>query len=184
MRSRDEIKAFLKRMNRFDGSMVQKACEFATFAHEGQLDKSGQEYVQHPTRVANALDRQYGDDSITAIAYLHDVIEEGNMTTSDLMLYFPEVVWKCVEILTRRKSLGRDDYIKKVGENLITTKIKLADLEDNMSIVGNNLKSDKDYERYDRYQKEYNYLSSRLAEFRSTLSEDEQTTEMYANLFM
>ena len=84
MRSRDEIKAFLKRMNRFDGSMVQKACEFATFAHEGQLDKSGQEYVQHPTRVANALDRQYGDESITTIAYLHDVIEEGNMTTSDL----------------------------------------------------------------------------------------------------
>ena len=46
------------------------------------------------------------------------------------------------------------------------------------------MKSDKDYERYDRYQKEFNYLSSRLAEFRSTLSEDEQTTEMYANFFM
>ena len=143
--------------------------------------KRGAQIRQH---AANALDRQYGDESITTIAYLHDVIEEGNMTTSDLMLYFPEVVWKCVEILTRRKSLGRDDYIRKVGENLITTKIKLADLEDNMSIVGNNLKSDKDYERYDRYQKEFNYLSSRLAEFRSTLSDDEQTTEMYANFFM
>ena len=115
MRSRDEIKAFLKRMNRFDGSMVQKACEFATFAHEGQLDKSGQEYVQHPTRVANALDKQYNDAIITTIAFMHDVIEEGNMTTSDLMLYFPEVVWKCVDILTRRNSLGRDDYIKKIG---------------------------------------------------------------------
>jgi (p)ppGpp synthase/HD superfamily hydrolase len=184
MRSRDEIKAFLKRMNRFDGSMVQKACEFATFAHEGQLDKSGQEYVQHPTRVANALDKQYNDAIITTIAFMHDVIEEGNMTTSDLMLYFPEVVWKCVDILTRRNSLGRDDYIKKIGENFITTKIKLADLEDNMSIVGNNLKSDKDYERYDRYQKEFNYLSSRLAEFRTTLAECEQDTETYANYFM
>lgn len=171
-------------MNRFNGSMVQKACEFATFAHEGQLDKSGQEYVQHPTRVANALDRQYRDDIITSIAYMHDVIEEGNMATSDLMLYFPAAIWKCVDILTRRKSLGRDDYIKKVGENYITTKVKLADLEDNMTIVGNNLKSDKDYERYERYMKEFNYLSSRLADFNVKLSEDEKNTEMYAEFCM
>lgn len=184
MRSRDEIKKFLKRMNRFDGSMVQRGCAFATFAHEGQLDKSGQEYVQHPTRVANALDKQYGDDIVTTVAYLHDVIEEGNMATSDLMLFFPSSVWKCVDVLTRRKSLGRDDYIKKIGENLIATKVKLADLEDNMYVVGTCMKSDKNYERYDRYQKEFNYLSSRLAKFREELSEDEQKSDVYAEFFL
>lgn len=184
MRSREEIKEFLKSMNRFDGTMQQRAHAFAEFAHEGQLDKYGQEYIQHPVRVANNVDRKFNNPILTSIAFMHDVIEEGNLATSDLMPYFPDVVWKCVDILTRRKSLGRDDYIKLVGENFLACQIKLVDLEDNMDESRITYRSEKDYTRQERYKNEYNYLFDRLREFNNRLTPEEMEPELYAELYM
>ena len=52
MRSRDEIKEFNRQMMGFKGTMVERAKEFAEFAHQGQIDKAGQAYIYHPERVA------------------------------------------------------------------------------------------------------------------------------------
>lgn len=184
MRSRDEIKAFLKQMQRFNGNMVDRALAFAEFAHDGQTDKAGQAYIQHPTRVAQKTGMLFDSDFLVAAAYMHDVIEDGNFTASDLSAFFPKVVWATVELLTRRKSEDRGDYIKNIGNNLLATQVKIADLEDNMDISRIPFPTDKDYERQSRYIDEYKYLKTRLDEMVSSMTEDERDPEIYCEYFM
>ena len=73
MRSRDEIKEFLREMpQKID--LIDRAIIFAKFAHDGQKDKSGVPYIGHPERVASSVADAYEDDKLTAIAYLHDTL--------------------------------------------------------------------------------------------------------------
>lgn len=184
MRSREEIRDFLKEMQHVSLPLVELAREFAVFAHDGQRDKAGVSYIEHPTRVAKYVEAQYHDDNLTAAAYMHDVIEDGNFTSSDLSAFFPKVIWAVVELLTRRQNGDRADYIKQVGQNLLATKIKMIDLEDNMDINRLGHPTEKDYARCDRYRSEYAYLSNRLAEMRKTISPEEEESEAYGYLYM
>jgi len=184
MRSREEIKDFTRQMMDFKGSMVERAKEFAEFAHQGQLDKAGQAYIYHPTRVGDMTAERFGDDILTSIAYMHDVVEDGGFTVSDLSIFFPDAVWKTVQILTRGKSDGREVYIDAIGKNLLATKVKLMDLKDNMDLSRLPYVTEKDSMRQNRYVDEYRYLESCLEKMESELTPDEQEPEAYAYLYM
>ena len=184
MRSRDEIKGFLKDIQKQNLGMVERAKAFAEFAHAGQVDKGGQAYIYHPTRVAELTAEKYHDDILTAAAYMHDVVEDGGFTVSDLSLFFPVAVWKTVELLTRGKSDGRDVYIGRIGENLIATKVKLMDLKDNMDLSRLTCVTDKDSLRQDRYVKEYWELDNKLIKMEEKLTPEEMESETYADLYM
>ena len=168
----------------FKGSMVERAKEFAEFAHQGQLDKAGQAYIYHPTRVGDMTAERFGDDILTSIAYMHDVVEDGGFTVSDLSIFFPDAVWKTVQILTRGKSDGREVYIDAIGKNLLATKVKLMDLKDNMNLSRLTYVTEKDNQRQSRYVDEYRKLNAVLANFNETLSPEEMETETYADLYM
>ena len=60
--------------------MISKALKIAYSAHQGQIDKGGVPYVQHPIRVA--LSCMSDDEKIVAL--LHDVIEDTNVTVEEL----------------------------------------------------------------------------------------------------
>ena len=122
MRSRDEIKEFLRGMPQ-KVEMVERARIFASFAHDGQKDKGGKPYFEHPERVAARVADAYDDDHLTAIAYLHDTIEDGGFTTIDLKMFFPDVVWKVVEVLTRGKTTPREVYIENVAKNYLAARV-------------------------------------------------------------
>ena len=185
MRSRDEIKVFLRDMQKRSVSdIVERAKEFATFAHAGQLDKAGQQYIYHPTRVAELTASNYSDDLLTAVAYMHDVVEDGGFTVSDLSVFFPPSVWKTVEILTRGKSEDRDVYIGKISKNLLATKVKMMDLRDNMDLGRLPYVTDKDYMRQSRYIDEMRFLESCLTKMEEALTFEERDTETYADLYM
>ena len=184
MRSRDEIKVFLKDIQKQNLSMVELAKVFAEFAHAGQLDKGGQAYIYHPTRVAEMTAEKYGDDILTATAYMHDVVEDGGFTVSDLAAYFPVAVWKTVELLTRGKSDDRDFYIDSIAKNLLATKVKLMDLKDNMDLSRLSYVTDKDSMRQSRYVDEYRKLEAVLVKFEETLTPEEMESETYADLYM
>lgn len=185
MRSRDEIKVFMKaEQKKLNVDVVSRAIAFAEFAHDGQQDKAGQEYIQHPMRVAAVTAKKYDNSFLTAIAYLHDVVEDGNITVSDLSAFFPKVIWSTVDVLTRRKSEDRGEYIKSIGENLLATQVKLADLEDNMDLSRLSFVSEKDDRRQMRYIDEYRYLTARYEHFKSTMSPDEMDPETYAEYFI
>ena len=184
MRSRDEINAFVKTGIPSGLGIVERALKFAEFAHDGQVDKGGHDYMEHIRAVGSGTARQYGDDNLTAIAYLHDVVEDGGFTISDLMMWFPPVVWKVVDILTRKKSEERDKYIDRVSENLLAAKVKLVDLDNNMDLTRIPSPKPVDYERRDRYAMERARILDAVIHMERHMSEKETKSDVYAELVM
>lgn len=61
--------------------MLNKAIEIATKAHEGQVDKAGKPYIDHPLRVMN----MGVTDDEKIIGVLHDVVEDSDWTFEQLV---------------------------------------------------------------------------------------------------
>ena len=73
-----------------------QAMNFAEQAHRGQVDKAGMPYIFHCYKVAE----QAKDEDETAIAFLHDVIEDTLYTENYLRVGFPEfIVDKVVRLI-------------------------------------------------------------------------------------
>jgi hypothetical protein len=107
------------------------AIEFATLAHEGQVDKLGQPYIEHPLRVMESLECH--GEMVQMVGVLHDILEDTGYTTDDLldMGVEPEVVFTLVA-LARQEGESYDDFISRIiayGEWAIT--VKIADIYDN-----------------------------------------------------
>lgn len=111
---------------------IEDAIVIATNAHKGQFDKAGFPYIYHPLRVMNAV---FGDNMKMA-AVLHDVIEDTEISYSDLRLAgVPPKVMGALEVLTKRKSENHADYLTRIVEsnNPIAIVVKWADVMDNSS---------------------------------------------------
>ena len=163
--------------------MVERARIFAAFAHDGQKDKGGKPYFEHLERVAARVADAYDDDHLTAIAYLHDTIEDGGFTTTDLKMFFPDVVWKVVEVLTRGKTTPREEYIENVAKNYLAARVKVCDLEDNIALGRIPNPTQKDYDRRDRYLSEYRKLQDAIIDWEKRLPANELETEFYAEYY-
>lgn len=86
--------------------MIQKAAEFATKAHEGALRKGGKlPYIYHPMEVALLVSLMTEDEEVIAAAYLHDVLEDTQVTAQELGQAFGERVLALVQAETEDKSL-------------------------------------------------------------------------------
>jgi (p)ppGpp synthase/HD superfamily hydrolase len=108
--------------------LLNKANEFATRKHKGQVDKGGEPYIGHPRRV---MDRVEGTDA-KIVAILHDVLEDTDATPADLASEgIPPHVIRAVEILTRERY---DDFIRRVRDSgdVLALAVKHADIADNL----------------------------------------------------
>lgn len=104
---------------------VELARQIATRAHAGQTDKAGRPYIDHPRRVAARL----ADLQAQAAAWLHDVIEDTEVTAEDLRNEgVDDEVIAAVELLTRT---GDDAYYARIAEHPLAREVKLADIADN-----------------------------------------------------
>lgn len=112
-------------------ALTFRAYEYALVAHMGQ--KYGDEpYIYHPARVANRME-QY-DESGIAVAYLHDVVEDTSFTLDDLRREgFNDEILEAVDAITRRKGEKYFDYIRRLSSNPIAKRVKIADLQENLS---------------------------------------------------
>lgn len=127
----------------------------AKVAHNGQVDKAGRPYIEHPLTVADMLNEP--DEKVVAL--LHDVLEDSDFTADDLhKMEFPQDVIDAVCALTRESEESRRNYIRRVKENPLATRVKLADLRHNMDLSRLPSVSDGDLERTERYKKEYEFL--------------------------
>ena len=184
MRSRDEIKEFVRTGVPSGLDIVARAIRFAEFAHDGQVDKGGHRYMEHVGSVGRETAKRYDDQNLTAAAYLHDVVEDGGFTISDLAAWFPPVVWKTVSILTRKKSEDREVYIDRVAENLLAAKVKLVDLDSNMDLSRIRNPKQSDYDRQDRYALERARILDSVIHMERHMSESEMQSDKYCELFM
>jgi (p)ppGpp synthase/HD superfamily hydrolase len=139
--------------------MLGKAIALASKAFENTKDKGGQPYILHCLRVMNNLHTD--DEELKIIAVLHDVCEDVNyLGISDLrILGYSERVLKALDLLTHRKEIPYDDYIKAISFNVDATKVKLADLKDNSDITRLKGLRKKDFDRMEKYHRSFTYLS-------------------------
>ncbi|MBR1738351.1 MAG: bifunctional (p)ppGpp synthetase/guanosine-3',5'-bis(diphosphate) 3'-pyrophosphohydrolase [Firmicutes bacterium] len=133
---------------------ICKALKIAYKAHEGQTDKCGMPYIFHPFCVAEQLERE--DEIITAL--LHDVAEDTDIGIEELRNEgFDEKVIRALELLTRDKDTPYFDYVEKIKENEIASKVKIADLKHNsdrsrMEAVFGKI-DEKAEKRFEKYRK-------------------------------
>lgn len=138
-------------------SQSEKAYEIAKKAHLGQIDKAGEDYIKHPEKVASFVN----SDEEKAVAYLHDVIEDTELTLEDLREYgFSEEVLEAVDVITKKKGQDYQTYLNSVKENKLARVVKLADLRHNSDLTRLINITEKDRERKEKYQKAIDFLNS------------------------
>ena len=138
-------------------STLERAIEIATEAHRGQLDKAGNEYIQHPLRVMAAG----RTTSEKIVGVLHDVVEDSNWTLEQLAAEgFSGEIIEAIQCLTKlSESEPYDKYIARIKTNKLAVAVKLNDLTDNMDIRRLPYLSDKDVKRLKKYLKAYKKLT-------------------------
>ncbi|QVY60497.1 RelA/SpoT family protein [Cytobacillus gottheilii] len=86
---------------------VKEAYEFAKHAHREQYRKSGEPYIIHPIQVAGILADLEMDPSTVAAGFLHDVVEDTEITLEDISNAFNDEVAMLVDGVTK---LGKIKY--------------------------------------------------------------------------
>ncbi len=106
------------------------AINLATQIHAGQLDLGGEQYIYHPLRVGIAT---LPDITAALAGILHDAIEDGPPDTYLIIAQImPPEVQALVSLLTRGPGDTYEAYIERISSDPIATKVKLADLADNL----------------------------------------------------
>ena len=137
--------------------MIDIALAIARKAHAGQVDKAGVDYIQHPLYVAS----QVKTEQEKAIALLHDVLEDSDITVADLLAYgLSNKVVTAVQTLTKKKGQSYQDYLEKVKSNNLARVVKLADLKHNSDLSRLKSVTNTDYDRVEKYKNAIRYLST------------------------
>jgi GTP pyrophosphokinase len=93
--------------------LLNRAYVYAMKAHGNQQRASGDLYFSHPLEVAAILTELKLDDATIVAALLHDVIEDTDVTRSEIDQLFGEEIGALVEGLTKLKKL---DLVTKKAE--------------------------------------------------------------------
>ncbi|MEL6442257.1 MAG: bifunctional (p)ppGpp synthetase/guanosine-3',5'-bis(diphosphate) 3'-pyrophosphohydrolase [Cyanobacteria bacterium J06621_8] len=100
-----------------DAALVCHAFNFAYKLHEGQTRKSGEPYIAHPIAVATLL-RSLGGDSVTiAAGFLHDVVEDTEVTSAEIEELFGVQVRLLVEGVTKLSKFNFSSTTERQAEN-------------------------------------------------------------------
>ena len=136
-------------------TFLEKAIEISTKAHKGQKDKAGKDYINHPMTVAAMVN----EDNEKIVAYLHDVVEDTNVTLADLKeVGFDNDVIEAIDAITKRDGENYDDYIYRVSNNKIAKQVKIADMTHNSDISRFDNPSQKDIEWCKKYKRKIEAL--------------------------
>src|SRR5436309_118174 len=131
---------------RADMSLIIQAYEVARAAHEGQVRRSGDPYIQHPLAVAKILAELGLDDITLSAALLHDAVEDTGVTLEEVGSEFGDDVAAIVDGVTK---LDRVSFDSKEAQQAATMRkmlvamakdirvllIKLADRLHNMRTI-------------------------------------------------
>ncbi len=150
-------------------NIVKSAAVLACQLHRGQVDKAGVDYFTgHLTAVAK-MGSTWQEQ---VVGYLHDASEdtpnsvEQVLNLLDEKLESPlsdsdrEELAMTLRLLNHHLAPDRETYIQRIKNNALAKAVKMHDLTHNMDLSRLPNPTRKDYERVERYKKEYNYLSA------------------------
>ncbi|EQC49553.1 putative GTP diphosphokinase [Bacteriovorax sp. BSW11_IV] len=126
-----------------DFALLRKAYYFAEKAHKGQMRSSGEEYIIHPLNVAATLVKLRMDIDSIAAGFLHDVVEDCDVTPEELEKEFNSEIAQIVVGLTKiskikfktKEESQAENFRKMVvamAKDLRVIIVKLADRMHNM----------------------------------------------------
>ena len=96
---------------------VWEAYRFSEKAHSGQKRRSGEAYISHPVSVACIAARFHLDSQSIQAALLHDVVEDTEVTESDIELKFGKQVSVLVTGLSKLDKVEFQDANEAQAEN-------------------------------------------------------------------
>lgn len=98
---------------------LKAAYDFSAAAHEGQKRQTGEPYFIHPCAVVNVLvDLGFDDVSTLVAAFLHDVLEDTQVTADELEQKFGKEVLELVEGVTKLDKIKFVSSEDEQAENL------------------------------------------------------------------
>ena len=98
---------------------LKAAYDFSAAAHEGQKRQTGEPYFIHPCAVVNVLvDLGFDDVSTLVAAFLHDVLEDTQITADELEQKFGKEVLELVEGVTKLDKIKFVSAEDEQAENL------------------------------------------------------------------
>ena len=113
-------------------SIVDRAAEFAGSAHAGQVDQQGRDYfTYHLSPIAESL-RPHGV-LVVAVGYLHDILEDTDVTAAELAAEFGDDVASAVVAVTRVPGEIYSTLIARAAAHPVGRLVKLADNKYNLA---------------------------------------------------
>lgn len=112
---------------------VKLAEAIAREAHKDQVRNkgldAGKPYIIHPERMANKAE----EPIIKACAWLHDTVEDANLTFDDLKAKgVCQEVLDILDYVTKKPNENYHDFISRIVWDFDAMKLKKLDLEDNL----------------------------------------------------
>lgn len=107
--------------------------KIAIEAHAGQIrtrgEDKGKPYIIHPQRIASLFDDPY----LKSVAILHDTLEDTDVTEKDLLdRGISPIVVDMVKVLSKKVGENYLDFILRIKADKWASRIKVADINDNM----------------------------------------------------
>ena len=100
-----------------DMDLICRAFRFAYELHKGQYRASGESYIAHPIAVAGLLRDLGGSSVMIAAGFLHDVVEDTDITVEEIESRFGVEVRRLVEGVTKLSKFNFSSKRERQAEN-------------------------------------------------------------------
>lgn len=156
-----------------DVKRIKAAFEMAEEAHRSERRKSGEPYIYHPLEVARIVVEEMGLGATSVIcAFLHDVVEDTDVTVEDIRRKFGDKEAHIIDGLTKIKGTPLADstteqienfrkVLLNLSQDIRVVLIKIADRLHNMRTL-DGMRRDKQLRTISETQLIYAPLSHRL----------------------
>jgi GTP pyrophosphokinase len=100
-----------------DTDLICRAFRFAYELHKGQYRASGEPYIAHPVAVAGLLRDLGGSSVMIAAGFLHDIVEDTDITVEEIESLFGIEVRRLVEGVTKLSKFNFSSKTERQAEN-------------------------------------------------------------------
>ena len=129
------------------------AYDLSKISHSGQLYGKEDYFLYHIVPIENIVHQKYFKDQYSIVAYLHDIVEDTDVTLKDINSLFGGAISNSVDAITRRKNEPWLDYLNRVVLDDVAKAVKYYDVQFNLEETINQITMTKDKNNIRRYKK-------------------------------